>query len=68
MFSPALIDAVTAAQTVGCQEALMEFLDFTNEDEIDLPERYLLAVAFSTHPSEQVLKDLLVSEEYLLPC
>ena len=52
---------MTAAQTRACQEALTAFLDFKNEDEIELPERYLLAVAFSTHPSEQVLNDLLVS-------
>ena len=40
---------------------MMEFLDFNEENDITLPERYLLAAAFSTHPSYKLLNDLLVS-------
>ena len=57
-----LIDAVVAAQTTPGQDAMMEFLDFNEENDITLPERYLLAAAFSTHPYK-LLNDLLVSGE-----
>ncbi len=60
-FSPVLIDAMVAAQTSPAQDALMEILDFREENDITLPERYLLAAAFSTHPSYKLLHDLLVS-------
>ena len=62
-FREAILDAATAAQTVAGQEAIMSFLDFTNENDILLPERYLLAVVFSTHPSEKLMHDLFVSGE-----
>ena len=61
--SPVLIDAVVAAQTTPGQDAMMEFLDFNEENGITLPERYLLAAAFSTHPSYKLLNDLLVCED-----
>ena len=61
--SPVLIDAVVAAQTTPGQDAMMEFLDFNEENDITLPERYLLAAAFSTHPSYKLLHDLLVCED-----
>ena len=60
IYSPMLIDAITAAQTEDGQKVLMDTLKFNLPDEIELPERYLLAVAFSTHPSQIVLKHLLV--------
>ena len=60
--SPVLIDAVVAAQTTPGQDAMMEFLDFNEENDITLPERYLLAAAFSTHPSYKLLHDLLVQD------
>ena len=60
---PQLIDAATAAQTPACQEALMEYLKFEHPENIELPERYILSVALSsTHPTEQLLSDLLVSK------
>ena len=59
---PALIDAVVAAQTSAGQAALTEFLDFTDPEEILLPERYLLAMAFTTHPTSELLQFLLVCE------
>ena len=61
--SPVLIDAVVAAQTTPGQDAMMEFLDFNEENDITLPERYLLAAAFSTHPSYKPLQDLLVCQD-----
>ena len=61
IFRPVLIDAVVAAQTTPGQDAMMEFLNFNEENDITLPERYLLATAFSTHPSYKLLNDLLVS-------
>ena len=60
-----MVDAVTGAQTAAGQEALMEFLDFTNTHDIILTERYLLAVAFSTHPTHKLLHDLFVSISYI---
>ncbi len=59
--SAPLIDVVVAAQTSAGQEAMMEFLDFSDTYDITLPERYLLAACFSTHPTENLLQDLLVS-------
>ena len=56
-----MIDAVVAAQTTPGQDAMMEFLDLDATDDVTLPERYLLAAAFSTHPSYKLLQDLLVS-------
>ncbi|XP_014673501.1 PREDICTED: microsomal triglyceride transfer protein large subunit-like [Priapulus caudatus] len=57
---PFLIDAVTAAQTDACQGALMKFLDFGREDNIELPEKYLLAASFSSQPSLALLSDVWV--------
>ena len=61
IFRPWLIDAITAAQTTDGQKVLMDTLKFNVIDEIELPERYVLAVAFSTHPPQIVLKQLLAS-------
>ena len=61
VFRPQLIDAITASQTSEAQGALMGFLDFNEEYDIKLQERYLLAAAFSTHPHEALLRDLMVS-------
>lgn len=58
---PYLVDAAAAAQTEACHGALMEFLDFEKEDSIDLPEKYLLGVAFSSQPSHQLLSDIWVN-------
>ena len=58
--SPVLIDAITAAQTSAGQAALIDFLDFTDADNILLLERYLLAAAFTTHPTKEVVQFLLV--------
>lgn len=54
-----LIDILSMAQTPSAQAALMEFLNFDESYKIENVERYLLATALSTHPPEQVLRDLL---------
>ena len=58
---PVLLDILAAVQTPASQKALMEFLNFQDESNIELPERYLLATAFVTHPDDKLLKELLVS-------
>lgn len=60
-FSPQLIDAATAAQTRASQEALLELVSFEDDYALDYPERYLLAAAYSTHPSESLIRDLMVA-------
>lgn len=44
----------------------MEFIDFNDEHNIERAERYLLAVAMSTHPTNYTVTDLLVSTVYLM--
>ncbi|KAL8616969.1 hypothetical protein ACOMHN_041887 [Nucella lapillus] len=56
---PQLIDIAAAAQTRPAQEALLDLLSFEDEDSVEHPERYLFAAAYSTHPSEALIKDLL---------
>lgn len=56
---PQLIDITAAAQTRPAQEALLDLLSFEDEDAVEHPERYLFAAAYSTHPSEALIKDLL---------
>lgn len=60
MPSPQLVDIAAATQTPGAQKALLELLNFEHESAITYQERYLLAAAFSTHPGDYLLKDLLV--------
>jgi hypothetical protein len=50
------LDVIAACQTKAAQEAAFEFLNFQDEYYIDLPERYILGVAFSTHPDEHFVK------------
>ncbi|PVD38582.1 hypothetical protein C0Q70_01198 [Pomacea canaliculata] len=56
---PQLIDVAAAAQTSSSQEALMGLLSFEDDYAVDYPERYLLAAAYSTHPSEALIRDLM---------
>ncbi|KAL5018121.1 hypothetical protein ScPMuIL_003843 [Solemya velum] len=56
---PQLIDIATATQTPGAQKAVLELLNFEDDSSITYQERFLLAAAFSTHPGEYLLKDLL---------
>ena len=59
-FSTQLIDVAVAAQTRPAQEALLDLLAFEDDSALDYPERYLFAAAYSTHPSEALISDLLV--------
>ncbi|CAG5131398.1 unnamed protein product, partial [Candidula unifasciata] len=56
---PQLIDVAAAAQTEPAREALLELLDFENADAVDHPQRFLFAAAYSSHPSESLITDLL---------
>ncbi|XP_076459875.1 microsomal triglyceride transfer protein large subunit-like isoform X2 [Babylonia areolata] len=64
---PQLIDITTATQTHSSQEALLDLLSFEDEDSVEYPERYLFAAAYSTHPSEQLIRDLLAVLEKKIP-
>ncbi|KAK7112440.1 microsomal triglyceride transfer protein large subunit-like [Littorina saxatilis] len=54
-----LIDVAAAAQTRPAQEALLDLLSFEDDSALDYPERYLFAAAYSTHPTEALIKDLI---------
>ncbi|XP_064608332.1 microsomal triglyceride transfer protein large subunit-like [Liolophura sinensis] len=54
-----LIDVGVAAQTESSQQALMDLLNFEDDYNIEYPERYLLAAAFTSHPSENIINNLL---------
>jgi hypothetical protein len=55
-----LVDVAVAAQNTAAQDALLEFISFDDAYDEDIPERYLFATSFTTHPPERVLSDLLV--------
>lgn len=54
---PQLLDILAAAQTVGAHKSAMKILKFNGQ--IDMPERYLMSLALTTHPLEFVIQDLL---------
>ena len=58
--SLSLIDVASAEQTAVSHSALMKILNFNDDENIEQAERYLLATALSTHPSDVTLKHLLV--------
>jgi len=58
--SLSLIDIASAEQTAVSHAALMNIINFDSTDNIEPAERYLLATALSTHPTEATLKHLLV--------
>ena len=55
-----LLDIATAAQTEASREALLELLNFEDEEAVDHSQRFLFAAAYSSHPSETLIADLLV--------
>lgn len=57
-----LLDVGVAAQTPGAQRAMMELLNFNEASNLVYPLRYLLAAAYTTHPGDYLIKDLLVSD------
>jgi len=61
-----LIDVASAEQTAVSQSALMKIIRFDDKENIEQAERYLLATALSTHPTEATLKHLLVCTSFLL--
>ncbi len=61
-----LIDAAAAAQTHASQRALMSFVNFDDDSAVENAERYLLATSFSTHPSEDLLRDVMVNSDHLI--
>ena len=58
--SLSLIDITSAEQTAVSHAALMKLINFDSADNIEPAERYLLATALSTHPTEATLKHLIV--------
>jgi len=58
--SLSLIDVSSAEQTAVSHSALMQIINFDDAENIEPAERYLLATALSTHPTESTLKHLLV--------
>ncbi|RXM99700.1 Microsomal triglyceride transfer protein large subunit [Acipenser ruthenus] len=57
--NPPLVDAVTSTQTLASLEAILEFLDFSDEEGLVLQERFLYACGFASHPNEEMLKALM---------
>ncbi|MGH0152677.1 UNVERIFIED_CONTAM: hypothetical protein FKN15_024630 [Acipenser sinensis] len=56
---PPLVDAVTSTQTLASLEAILEFLDFSDEEGLVLQERFLYACGFASHPNEEMLKAMM---------
>ncbi|XP_005091025.1 microsomal triglyceride transfer protein large subunit [Aplysia californica] len=56
---PQLIDVATAAQTEASREAILELLNFEDENAVDYPQRFLFAAAYSSHPSTSLIRELL---------
>lgn len=50
-----------ATQTPGAQKAMIELLNFDETKNLAYPLRYLLGAAYTTHPGEYLVKDLLVT-------
>ena len=59
---PQLVDAVTSAQTPDSLDAILDFLDFKSAESVILQERFLYACAFASHPDEELLRALIVSQ------
>ena len=56
-----MLDVGIAAQTPSGQRAMMELLNFNEESNLIYPLRYLLGAAYTTHPGDYLLQDLIVS-------
>ncbi|KAG2466601.1 MTP protein, partial [Polypterus senegalus] len=56
---PQLVDTVTSAQTTASLEAILDFLDFSDEKGVTLQERFLYACGFASHPNQKMLKALM---------
>ena len=62
-FRPQLIDVGAATQTPYAQKAMLDLVQFEQDYSTEYPERLLLAMAYSSHPGDYLLKDILVSLE-----
>jgi len=62
-----LLDVVAAAQTQDSHQAAVKVLNFKSKTDIELAERYLVAVSLSTHPSEYLVEDLLALCQKKIP-
>ncbi|KAJ8941576.1 hypothetical protein NQ314_010350 [Rhamnusium bicolor] len=58
-FSNQLYDVLGYVQTKDSHEAVMKKLHFDKEEQLDLSERYLWALSFSSQPNPDIIKDLL---------
>ena len=58
VFSAQLLDVVAAAQTQDSHQAAVKVLNFKSKTDIELAERYLVAVSLSTHPSEYLVEGI----------
>lgn len=61
-YRPQLVDAVTSAQTPDSLDAILDFLDFKSSSNVILQERFLYACGFASHPDEELLRALIVSQ------
>ncbi|XP_067124270.1 microsomal triglyceride transfer protein large subunit-like isoform X2 [Centruroides vittatus] len=55
---PQILDLISATQTDAAFEAALEFLDFSGKN-IDLPERFLLGLSVTSHPTPKMITELL---------
>ncbi|XP_023219898.1 microsomal triglyceride transfer protein-like isoform X2 [Centruroides sculpturatus] len=55
---PQILDLISATQTDAAFEAALEFLDFSGKN-TDLPERFLLGLSVTSHPTSKMITELL---------
>lgn len=56
-----LLDIVAATQTSASWEAALELLDFSNDDQAETIEKFLVNAAFNSHPTEAKIQKIFVS-------
>lgn len=64
---PQLIDVGAATQTPYAQKAMLDLVQFEQDYSTEYPERLLLAMAYSSHPGDYLLKDILTLMKKKLP-
>lgn len=62
-----LLDVCVATQTPAAQKTMMELLNFEETKNLVYPQRYLLGAAYTTHPGDFLVKDLLKLFKKKLP-
>eukprot|EP00057_Strongylocentrotus_purpuratus_P015589 XP_011670063.1 PREDICTED: microsomal triglyceride transfer protein large subunit isoform X2 [Strongylocentrotus purpuratus] len=53
-----LLDIVAATQTTASWEAALELLDFSNDDQAETIEKFLVNAAFNSHPTEAKIQKI----------